>query len=261
MSEIDNNKTSENLGESTMPEGAPSPGEIPVPKPIEPDAGLPPSESTPPTGTSKPPEKDQVDVYVQGAKNLLGVSWAFLKKFMRAPMSSFDEPVNFSSAILFAAVQAIAFFILIRIILGQIISLIPFGFFFISPNWFMIFFMTIIGYAVYLFALLALSVLFGKTICKATIDLKELFSKTVAAHIPLTDSFLASIIFVVFGMALGSGFFMSLAIATIIIGGIASYILYAKATTSVFKTTIDKGFYTTLATYGVLIFIGMLIAF
>jgi len=208
------------------------------------------------------PQRDQVDIYVREAKNLLKASWNYGKKLAKEPMSAMTEALPLTSAIFFAALQPIALFLLIRVIAGQLLGLIPFGFgAFLAPTfgqWVQLFFLTILYYALYLFLLMVLAVVFGKLICKAHIDLKLLFTQTVAAHIPLTAALLGAMIFVVFGMGLASGFFMSIALAILLVGGVATYILLAKAITFALKINENKGFYVTLAAYGVLLVVAML---
>ena len=259
MLEHDENKIPK---ENTEP--APeAPVEVPVPEaPPEVPAPEAPMAPEPPQGNA--PQKDQVDVYVKEAKNILRASWDFEKKLVKGPMSAMAEKLPLPSAILFAVLQPIALFLFVRVLAGQLLGLMPFGLGgLLAPTfgqWVQLFFLTILYYALYLFLLLVLSVVFGKLICKAQMDLKQLFTQTVAAHIPLTGALLGAMIFAIFGMGLASGFFMSIALAVLLVGGIATYILYAKALTVVFKTSEDKGFYTALAAYGVLIILSMLIA-
>lgn len=177
----------------------------------------------------------------------------FFREFISQPVTAMqNHRIKTGEALFFAVLEPISLFLLLLVIAGHIKEkLQPYtGIFtgsaiesylsFLSDETGM-FFGSFIIYIGSFITFLLISAILGKFIFKGFVDLNKLFSFTVVSHIPLTLSFVLSMVLVLFSIRF--------VVFALIIGIISSIVIGTFAFAASFNISYDKCVYCSFFTY------------
>jgi len=212
---------------------------------------------------AKEKAKKQLDATIKNTSDVVGTSCSFLKKFVREPVTALhSSEIKISEAIFFILIGFLGLFAFVAVAYRHtynfvmdllhyppVLQTLPYeetilGIAF--REWVALFFHMLLFYVSWILVIVILGYLYGKFVCKAkkTLTLKGLFTRVVAAKVPMAFMFFLAAIFMLF--------LTPVAIALAVFGFVIPILLFPFILQPTPNVSINRAVYGTIIIHGLI---------
>jgi len=214
---------------------------------------------------AKEKAKKQLDATLKQTSDVVGTSCSFLKRFVREPVTALHSAeIKISEAIFFILIGFLGLFAFVAVAYRHAYNFVMDLFHYPSNmelttlpysetilgiafrEWIALFFHMLLFYISWIIVIVILGYLYGKFVCKAkkTLTLKGLFTRVVAAKVPMAFMFLLAAIFMLF--------LTPVAIALAVFGFVIPILLFPFILQPTPNVSINRAVYGTIIIHGLI---------